>query len=165
MKPSAAKKDERPCKKPSAEEEQVEPAAVETVLNEAEAGVKATRNPLAQLRDLGNRVVDLINKIDLRLGTNKPISMPVLLAKVDNLNRAWSKFVTQHDRLCVISRRGRLLGLQAYYADLEYWYRDCIEEAKEAALKEEQTMRAVLDKVVMVGGGLRHLRDPSWPKQ
>ena len=116
-------------------------------------------------------MVDRINKLEPMLERNYPISTPVLLAKIDDLNRAWSEFVTQHDRLSVISGRGRLLGLQAYRTELEYWYGDCTEEAKEvlseeqakesapkedlvneAALKEEQTMRAVLDNVVMVGG-------------
>ena len=40
------------------EDEQVEPATIETVLNKAEAGVKAMRNPLAQLMDLKVRVAD-----------------------------------------------------------------------------------------------------------
>ena len=110
-KPSAAKKDEKPCKKPSTGEEEVEPAAVVTVLNEAEAGAKATRNPLAQLRDLGYRVVDLINKIEPMSERKDPISTPVLLEKIDDLNQAWGELVTQHDRLCVISGRGRLQGL------------------------------------------------------
>ena len=62
-KPSAAKEEERPCEKPSAEEEQVEPAAVATVLNEAEAGVKASRSPLAQLMHLKVRVADRLNEM------------------------------------------------------------------------------------------------------
>ena len=54
------------------------------------------------------------------LETNDPIPTSVLQEKIDDLDRASSEFDTQHDRLCVISGRGQLLGLQAYHADLEY---------------------------------------------
>ena len=110
-KPSAAKKDERPCKKPSAEEEQVEPAAVETVLNEAEAGVKATRNPLAQLMDLKVRVADRLNEMEKTLESNNPLSTTEMRAMINDLDDAWFEFVDQYDRLLIISGRGRLFGL------------------------------------------------------
>ena len=110
-KPSAAKKDERPCKKPSAEEEQVEPAAVATVLNEAEAGVKATRNPLAQLMDLKVRVADRLNEMEKTLESNNPLSTTEMRAMINDLDDAWFEFVDQYDRLLIISGRGRLFGL------------------------------------------------------
>ena len=52
------------------------------------------------------------------LESNNPISMSELQAMIGDLDRAWFEFDSQHDRLCVISGRGWLLGLQAYHADL-----------------------------------------------
>ena len=92
------------------EEEQGDLAALKEAI-EAEAGVKATKNPLAHLRDLKDRVDVQLNEIEKMLETNYPISTSVLQAKIDDLDRAWIEFDTQHNRLSIISGRGRLLGL------------------------------------------------------
>ena len=139
----------------------------------AEAGGKVTRNPLVHLKDLKWVVEDRLDEIEEVWETDYPISMTMIQAKIDDLDRAWIEFDTQHDRLSVISGRGRLFGLQAYHAELEPWYWGHISEAKEvlkeeqakeaalkedlakeATLKEEQVRKAVLEKVVVVGGSI-----------
>ena len=76
MKPSAAKEEEKLCKKPSAEVEQVEPAAMATVLSEDEACVKAWRSPLAQLMHLKVRVADRLNEMEKTLESDNPPPRP-----------------------------------------------------------------------------------------
>ena len=73
MKSSPAKEDEKPYEEPHAEVEQVEPAAMATVPNEAEAGVKAWRSPLAQLMHLKVRVADRLNEMDKALESDDPL--------------------------------------------------------------------------------------------
>ena len=81
------------------------------------------------------------------MATN-PISTSMLQTAIDNLERAWSEFKTQHHRLCIIARRGRLQGLQAYHAALQRHYWVHIDKAEDA-LEEEQAKEAVLKKVVV----------------
>ena len=76
--------------------------------------------------------------------------MPVLQAKIDDVDTAWIKFDTHHSWLSSISGRGRLLGLQASHAALKHWFLAHIDNA-EAALKEELDKKAALKKVVMFG--------------
>ena len=91
-------------------------------------------NPLVFLRDLKDKVEVRIARLEKTLTTN-PISMSTLQTSIDNLERAWSEFKTQHHRLSIIAGRGRLQGLQAYHAALQRHYLEVHAHA-EAALKE-----------------------------
>ena len=106
-------------------------------------------NPLVSLRDLKDKVEVRLSEIRKTLA-NYPISASMLQAKINDLDRAWIEFDTQHDRLSIISGRGRLLGLQAYHAALKRWYWAHIDKAEDA-LKEERAKKAALKKVVMFG--------------
>ena len=93
-----------------------------TVLNKAEAGAKASRSPLAQLMYLKGRVADQLNKMEKTLESGNPISTTEMRARIKDLDDAWFKFLDQHNKLHIISRRGRLFGLEAYYSDLSMWW-------------------------------------------
>ena len=94
------------------------------------------------------------------LESNNPLSTTEMRARINDLNDAWFKFVDQYDRLLIISGRGRLFGLRAYYTDLIEWYFGYrsgwlrileMEQAKEAALTEDQEIKAE--------GALNELKD------
>ena len=83
------------------------------------------------------------------LATN-PISTSTLQTRIENLERAWTEFKAQYDRLRTIAGRGRLQGLQAYHATLQSHCWVHIDKAEDA-LEEEQAKEAALKKVVMFG--------------
>ena len=107
-------------------------------------------NPLMSLRDCKVEVEFRLNEIRKTLA-NKPISTSVLEAKIDDADIAWIRFCTHHRWLSSIAGRGWLLGLKVYHSALKRWFLAHINYA-DAVLKEEQAKKAVLDKVVMVGG-------------
>ena len=107
-------------------------------------------NPLISLRDCKVEVEFRLNEIRKTLA-NKPISTSMLEAKIDDADIAWIGFCTHHRWLSSIAGRGRLLGLTAHHSALKRWFLAHINYA-DAVLKEEQAKKAVLDKVVMVGG-------------
>ena len=80
-------------------------------------------NPLVFLRGLKDKVEVRIAQMEKTLATN-PISTSTLQTRIENLERAWTKFKAQYDRLRTIAGRGRLHGLQAYHSTLQ---RCCLE--------------------------------------
>ena len=92
-------------------------------------------------------------QMEKTLATN-PISTSMLQMAIDNLERAWSEFKTQHHRLCIIAGRGQLQGLQAYHATLLHHYWVHIGKAEDT-LEEEQAKEAALKKSSFIGRRLR----------
>ena len=106
-------------------------------------------NPLVFLRGLKDNVEVRFAHMEKTLATN-PISMYTLQMRIENLERAWTEFKAQYDRLRTIAGRGRLQGLQAYHATLQRHYWVHIEKAEDT-LEEEQAKEAALKKVVIYG--------------
>ena len=59
-------------------------------------------NPLVFLRGLKDKVEVRIAQIEKMLATN-PISTSTLPTRIDNLERAWTEFKAQYDRLRTIA--------------------------------------------------------------
>ena len=122
----------------SEKDEQAEEARLREAI-EAEANVKAMKNPLVSL-------IDLKGKVDVRLSeirktlANHPISTAMLTTRIDDLDWAWIEFNDQHNRVSVVSGRGCLQGLQAYHAALKSRYVADVDIAY-ATLREEQAKR------------------------
>ena len=83
---------------------------------------KVARSPLAQLMRLKEGVNHRLHEMNETMESSDPISMFLMRARIDNLDDAWFEFLRQHKKLRIISGRGRLFGLKAYYSDLHKWY-------------------------------------------
>ena len=83
---------------------------------------KALINPLALLKHLKVRVMGHINVMKEKLESGDPISTTEMRVSIKYLDDAWIKFLGQYDKLCKVSGRGRLFGLEACYSELYKWY-------------------------------------------